>query len=96
MFTMLITLPYIRVIRRIHNNSQQIIETEEYLTLYEDKVVSANDHFKMEDILDMSYRPFNDRNGFLYFHTIRGLYSFHLKTDPNAFMTIYKKIRLTI
>lgn len=92
---MLISLPYVKVIRRIRNNSQQIIETEQFLTLYEDKILSANDKFMMEDILDMSYRSLNERTGLLYFHTIRGLYSFQLKTDPDAFISEYKKLKVS-
>ncbi|CAM3960636.1 hypothetical protein [Mesobacillus zeae] len=90
---MLIAQPYIIVKRTIKDNRQLTIETRETLKLYHDRIISASNHFYLDDILDMSYKPFSGNKGLLYFHTIRGVYSFHIPSKPCKFIGQYQYLK---
>ena len=91
--SMIISHPYIIIKRKIHHNVQHLIEFEETLILHEDKVTSASDDFKLIEVLDMSFKSMSGGFGFLYLHTIRGLYSYHTKENPEKFINIYKHLK---
>ena len=90
---MLISHPYVKVNRKIKNNEQHLIEIEESLVLYRDKVISASDYFRLQDILDMSFKSLSGESGFLYLHTNRGVFSFHTKTNPEEFIHFYQRLK---
>ena len=90
---MLISQTYYKIQRKIINNEQHLIETEETLKLYKDKIISANDKFELSDIHDMSYRSIASTTGLLYLHTIRGVYPFQIKTNPSNFIRMYQKLK---
>ncbi|WP_053363091.1 hypothetical protein [Bacillus sp. FJAT-27251] len=86
-----ISHPYIKISRNIKNNIQHCREFEEELVLSGKKITTASDHFHLDEILDMSYKPFSGNSGFLYLHTNRGLYSFHTRMHPHKFMQAYRQ-----
>lgn len=75
------------------NNEQHLIEIEENLVLYKDKVISASDYFHLQDVLDMSFKSISGDSGFLYLHTNRGVFSFHTKTNPVEFIHFYHHLK---
>ncbi|WP_404332751.1 hypothetical protein [Mesobacillus maritimus] len=90
---MLISHPYIKIQRKIMDNAQHLIETEEYLTLYYDSVESESDYFRLCDILDISFKSITTNSGFLYLHTTRGVFPFHTKSNPQNFIHTYKNLK---
>ncbi|GLB59967.1 hypothetical protein [Cytobacillus sp. NCCP-133] len=85
--------PFIIVSRTIDWNQQQYIEQKHYLHLYEDHIISPTEKFLLDEVWDMSYRSSNSDIGFLYLHTNRGLYSFHVKSEPRQFISLYKELK---
>jgi len=90
---LLISHPYIKVQRKITDNAQHLIETEEYLTLFYDSVESGTDYFRLHDILDISFKSITNNSGFLYLHTTRGVFPFHTKSNPQEFIQTYHKLK---
>jgi hypothetical protein len=85
--------PFVVVSRTIDWNQQQYIEQEHHLHLYEDHIISPSEKFLLDEVWDMSYRASNSELGFLYLHTNRGLYSFHVKSEPSQFIHHYKELK---
>jgi hypothetical protein len=85
---------YITVTRSIEWNKQNYITNEQFLHLYEDKIVTDLDQFFLEEVLDMSYRSSsNSEFGFLYLHTVKGLFPFRINTRPYYFIDQYKDLK---
>lgn len=83
--------PYIKMIRTIKWNQQYVTETQHFLDLYEDKIITASQQFSLKNVFDISYRSLSLNNGFLYLHTNQGLFSYNVKTNPSLFIDEYKK-----
>jgi hypothetical protein len=81
------------VTRKISNNEQLFEENEELIKIYEDKLTTATEHFKLSDILDMSYKNFSGKNGFLYLHTTSGVYSYITSNQPDELIKIYRELK---
>ncbi|MBM4762675.1 hypothetical protein [Bacillus sp. B15-48] len=90
---MLISQPYIKVHRKIEDNVQQKVEITEELILYENKIISATDQFNLNEVLDVSFKSISSTNGFLYLHTIRGVYPYQIKTNPEEFIHMYEQVK---
>ncbi|WP_071459656.1 hypothetical protein [Bacillus massilinigeriensis] len=90
---MLISQQYIIIERFIKDNCQRTVELRSELKLYHDRIVSKSEHFLLADILDMSYKPFSSEQCLLYFHTVRGVYSFHLTSKPIHFIKIFRELK---
>jgi hypothetical protein len=84
---------YITVTRSIEWNKQHYITNEQFLHLYEDKIVTTTNEFLIEDVLDMSYRPSSTEFGFLYLHTVQGVFPFRIKTKPYYFIDLYRDLK---
>lgn len=80
--------PYIQVVRKIEWNEQKFIETHHQLRLFHDRIITTDEEFMLEQVLDMSYRT-----NFLYLHTDRGLFSYNVKENPNHFIYSYKNLK---
>ena len=72
---------------------QTISTTIGSLTLHEDEIVSLENKFPIQSILDCSYRPFSDGSCLFYLHTIQGVRSFHVNVDPSYFLSAYRQLR---
>lgn len=81
--------PYYKVQRDVSSTHQQDVELQRYLYLYEDKVVSAYREFPIEQVTDVSYRQFG-KGGLLYLHTLKGVFSYPVKSSPKSFIDAFK------
>lgn len=86
-------LPYIKVKRTIEDNVQNHKEEEYIIELSSYGIQTAYDTFLLEEVLDISYRDFSQHLGLLYLHTIKGLYPYTVKTNPQSFIREFKKIK---
>lgn len=83
------TQRYYKVQRDVTSLSQQDIELERYLYLYEDKIVSAYREFPLDQVTDISYREFG-KSGLIYLHTFKGIFTYPVKNSPDAFINACK------
>lgn len=88
---LLATQSYIKVERKVSSIEQHEIEHEREVTLYQDRVTTEHREFPIEEVHDMSYRQFGEKGGLLYIHTIRGVFSYTVKTSPEQFIHTFKK-----
>ncbi|MBM7649868.1 hypothetical protein JOC78_002852 [Bacillus ectoiniformans] len=84
---------YVRVHREVKDEQQHYIEIIEELMLYRDKIITGSHQFFLKDVLDMSYKPLSQNGGFLYLHTIQGVFSYNVKFAPDDFIEQYKMLR---
>ena len=82
--------PYIKIERIVTSHEQIEKEHSRVLYLYEEKVVTQNREFPMNIVTDFSYKAIANEGGILYLHTLSGVYSYQVKTSPDAFITAYK------
>lgn len=85
--------PYIIVTRQICGNEQLYLENEQFLHLYKNKIVSHTHQFALHDIWDLSYKASNVQSSFLYLHTNRGLFAYHIRKDPIDFISEYRQLK---
>ncbi|WP_210366523.1 hypothetical protein [Bacillus sp. REN3] len=83
---------YIKVNRKVMDNTQIFIRQEEQIKLYPDKVITASHHFMIRDILDISFREMSGKS-FLYLHTTSGLFSYLTEDHPHLFMKAYRLLK---
>ncbi|WP_174731448.1 hypothetical protein [Mesobacillus harenae] len=84
---------YIKMIREIDWNEQKITETEEFIHLYEDEIVTSAHRFLIKEVHDVSYKVMSGKQGFFYLHTNQGVFPFHVKTNPKYFIDQYKQLK---
>lgn len=83
---------YIKIIREVTSIEQMDIEEERKMYLYHDKLVTKHREFPIEDVLDMSYREFGQEGrGLLYIHTLKGVYSYTVKTSTEQFICAFQQ-----
>ncbi|MDQ0228944.1 hypothetical protein [Metabacillus malikii] len=86
-------ISYHVVTRTIKHNELLHEETEHFLVLFENQIVSNECAFYIEEVLDMSYRNFSNQMGLLYLHTTKGLFSYTIKDNPATFIHRYKSLK---
>lgn len=91
--TIIANLQYMTVSRMIMNNKQYYKEEIHNLTLSKERVITSEDAFLLDEVLDISYRFFSKEMGFIYLHTSKGLYSYTIKTSPLSFIEQFKRIK---
>lgn len=89
----LATHPYVSITRTIHWEEQLITEHHHQLTLYQDRLTDHTQTFTLHEILNVSYKAFNDQYGLLYVHTIKGLYPYKVKEHPKGFLTTFEQMK---
>ena len=82
--------PYIKTERKVTSIKQFEIEHDRIIYLYNDKVVTQNREFPIKDVMDFSYREIANQGGILYLHTLQGVYTYIVKSSPEAFITAYR------
>ncbi|MFZ0446874.1 MAG: hypothetical protein WAM95_20020 [Bacillus sp. (in: firmicutes)] len=82
--------PYIKTERKVTSIEQFEIEHDRIIYLYNDKVVTQNREFPIKDVMDFSYREIANQGGILYLHTLQGVYTYIVKSSPEAFITAYR------
>lgn len=84
-------LPYYKVHREIKDGEQRSVASNRLMYLYKDRVVTCHREFPLQDIFDMSYRTMGDAGGLFYLHTSKGVYSYLIECDPQAFIDAFKR-----
>lgn len=87
------TIPYTRTEQYIENFEQKYSHSIYAISLYSYKIETNTHTFQLEHILDISYKPFSGIRGLLYLHTVQGVFTFILDTNPKEFINAVKKIR---
>ncbi|PWU69614.1 MULTISPECIES: hypothetical protein [Gracilibacillus] len=82
--------PYIKIERKVTSIEQFHIEHDRIIYLYSDKVVTHNREFPIKDVMDFSYREIANKGGILYLHTLQGVYTYTVRSSPEAFITAYR------
>lgn len=83
--------PYIKTERKVTSTRQYEIEHDRCIYLYNDKVVTQNREFPIKDVMDFSYREVTNQGGILYLHTLQGVYTYIVKSSPEAFIVAYRE-----
>lgn len=79
--------------RRIEDNQQFTVETEEHLYLYSDRIVTPTKSFTISDVMDVTSKPLSAYYTFLYLHTIEGVWTFVVKSSPEQFISHYHRVK---
>ncbi|MEK5184972.1 hypothetical protein [Solibacillus sp. FSL W7-1324] len=82
--------PYFKVERTVTGTEQFEIEHDRIIYLYNDKVVTQNREFPINIVMDFSYRKIASQGGILYLHTLQGVYTYIVKSSPEAFINAYR------
>lgn len=80
---------YIKIERHVNGLEQKSIESSRILYLYDEKVVSKHREFPIQDVSDVTYRKVGPDGGMLYVHTMKGLYSYIVKSSPMDFVNTF-------
>ncbi|WP_078594838.1 hypothetical protein [Evansella clarkii] len=89
------TQSYVKVERFVNSIEQTNVEKEKTMELYEDKIVTALDEFKLKTVFDISYRTIKGEEGWLYLHTTKGVFPYIVKTDPYPFIEAFREVQKT-
>lgn len=83
--------PYIKIERIVTSIEQFEIEHDRIIYLYNDRVVTQNREFPIKNVMDFSYREIANQGGILYLHSLQGVYTYIVKSSPEAFITAYRE-----
>lgn len=87
------TLTYTTVEKYIEWHEQKHHKLLHKIHLYTDEISTSNRNFKLDYILDISYKPFSGKTGLFYLHTNEGVFTYEVDGDPEPFIYAYKKLR---
>jgi hypothetical protein len=90
----IVSQPFSNIIRSIENNQQITTEEKEYLLLYNDKIITPENHFSLHEVLDVSFRQFSSFEGLLYLHTNQGVFSYRVPSAPDDFINEFRGLKL--
>jgi hypothetical protein len=83
---------YVKVERKVDSINQVDVEHKRYLRLYQNKITSEHREFPIQEVLDIPFREVGSKGaGLLYLHTMRGVYTYTVKSSPMDFIEIYKQ-----
>lgn len=82
--------PYIKTERKLTSIEQIDIEHDRVIYLYDDKVVTQHREIHIKDVVDFSYKEVANKGGILYLHAVQGVYTYIVKSSPEAFIAAYK------
>ena len=82
--------PYIKMIRKVSSVKQIDIEHERYIQLFPDKIMTEHREFLLPDVFDLSFRKIGEEGGILFIHTNHSVYSYTVKSSPEAFIQTCK------
>ena len=82
---------FIKITREIIGITQNIIETEYEINLYENRLETPTHVFLLKEIYDVSYRDTSGNLGTLYLHTNQGVFPFCVRTRPDDFVRHLKR-----
>jgi len=86
---------YIKVQREMDyiNFKQKFIEEERNMYLYMDKIVTKHHEFPLNNIYDLSFKPFGKAGGILYIHTNNGVFTYNVDSDATEFINTFKQFQ---
>lgn len=84
---------YFTVTRKIVDGSQLVLQEEQYLRMYKDKITTCVSSFSFSDIHDISYRKMTKELGILYLHTNQGLFPYKVREEPHSFIEAFYKLK---
>ena len=90
---LLSSLTYIDTVRSIEAGEMKIVKNEHDLHLYEDMLIASTTKFSLTNVWDISYKSFSEDTNLLYLHTHKGVVTYKVYTDPNHFVTTFKKLK---
>jgi hypothetical protein len=71
----------------------QKISTHHELTITPRVVTTAKAVFQLNQVLDVSYRPFSSESGILYLHTHQGVFPFNIHSNPQTFIDTFRSFK---
>lgn len=89
----IMAISYFYIEQVIEFNGKVEKKTEHQIILYKDTVITASHQFKLENVLDISYKLFSNNDSLLYLHTNQGVFTYKVSTDPKDFKNEFKKIK---
>lgn len=84
---------FIITTRSIDLGQQHYTDTEQFIDLYEDKIITPLKKFLLYQVFDVSYKSLSDESGFLYLHTNQGVFPFKVNSSPHRFIEEYHKLK---
>jgi sorbitol-specific phosphotransferase system component IIC len=88
------TIIYTEVERTIDFYYQmQKISTHHELTVTPEVVTTARAEFTLNQVLDVSYKPFSSEAGILYLHTNQGVFPFYIHSNPQTFIDTFRSLK---
>lgn len=87
------TIAYNTIERTIDWHEQVTQQTVHQIFLYADTISTTKHNFQLEHVHDISYKPFSSGTGLFYLHTIQGVFTYQIDSDPESFIHAYKKLR---
>jgi len=88
------TIIYTEVERKIDFYYQmQKIVTQHELTVTPKAVTTTRNEFTLNQVLDVSYKPFSSEAGILYLHTNQGVFPFNIHSNPQFFIDAFRSFK---
>lgn len=89
------SLSYISIQRVVDRLEQTYRKTFHSISLFQDRITTSQRTFPLENVFDLSYRPFSGETGLFYLHTHEGVFTFEIIDEPEQFIEDFKRIQLT-
>ncbi|MFS0574742.1 hypothetical protein AB1K83_03860 [Sporosarcina sp. 179-K 3D1 HS] len=87
-------IEYTLVDRKTVWHEQTFIRSSHHVILYRHAIATGKNTYRLQDVLDLSYRPFSGGTGLFYLHTIQGVFTFTVVEDPSEFIQLFQQIKL--
>lgn len=71
----------------------QKITMHHELTVTPVVVTTARAKFMLNQVLDVSYKPFSSESGILYLHTNQGVFPFNIHSNPQTFIDTFRSFK---
>lgn len=85
---------YMEVERKIdYYYKLQKITTYHELSVTPKAVTTARAEFALNQVLDVSYKPFSSEAGILYLHTTQGVFPFFIHSNPQIFIETFRSFK---
>jgi len=63
------------------------------LTVTPQSVTTEIAEFTLNEVLDVSYKPFSSEAGILYLHTNQGVFPFNIHSNPEVFIETFRSFK---
>lgn len=69
------------------------MEHHHEILLYENRIVAQSNQFLLSEVLDISYKSSLQSYGWLYIHTVKGMFPYKVKEHPAVFIEKYLELK---